>query len=168
MNTKKTIAVGLAALMFSLIAACAVPMVGADVSGDTTPDYIATVTSTTFDITVEVKDTDFGELARGTAGDIDKSLKIKNKGSVGFTMSAAFTTQRGGTYGMNSTNDVIPGTNFGMKEHSSSSYTVLTATTTATTICSSTAKDTYIDVKLDVPSGVHAEDYSGTIELTFS
>jgi hypothetical protein len=158
MNTKKGIAIGLAAVMISMIAACAVPMVGAEAE-----EYTATVTVSTIDITILQANTNFGEIARGGTGTIAQSLHIQNKGQIA-TMAAKFTTSEDSVYGMLSDNydDVIPGTNFELED------VALNAEETDKEICQITKGTTWISADLLAPTDVYADSYTGTIELTFT
>ena len=158
MNTKKGIAIGLAAVMISMIAACAVPMAGAE-----TEEYTATVTVSTIDITILQANTNFGDIARGDTGTIAQSLHIRNKGQTA-TMSAKFTTSEGSVYGMLSDNydDVIPGTNFELED------VALNGGGSDEEICDITKGTTWISADLHAPDNVYADSYTGTIELTFA
>ncbi len=168
MNTKKGIAIGLVAVMISMIAACAVPMVGAD-----TKDYTATVSAYGMEITVTANDLTFGTIQKGADSTvITDSLTITNTGDKKATVEAKFNTNVGGVYGLtNTTGDsVIPASNFEIGEHLVALYDDGTAKALNTNNNIGKYKTVGYDAKLTVPNveSIPEDDYSGTVELIFT
>ena len=169
MNTKKGIAIGLAAVMISIIAACAVPMVGAD-----TEVYTATVSAYGMDITVTANDLTFGTIQKGAASTITDSLTITNAGDKKATVEAKFTTQKsgGGDFGLTNGDDVnvIPASNFEIGKHLVALNNDGSAKTLGANNNIGKYKTVKYNAKLTVPNveSIPAADYSGTVELIFT
>jgi hypothetical protein len=167
MNTKKGIAIGLAAVMISMIAACAVPMVGAE-----TEEYTATVTAHGMEITVTANDVAFGTIEKGADSTITNSLTITNAGDKKATVEAKFITDVDGVYGLTNTtvDSVIPASNFEIATH----LVALNNDGSPKPLGANNDIPRYgsadYDAKLTVPNveSIPADDYSGTVELIFT
>ena len=167
MNTKKGIAIGLAVVMISMIAAYAVPMVGAEV-------YTATVSAYGMDITVTANDLTFGTTQKGAASTITDSLTITNAGDKKATVEAKFTTQKsgGGDFGLTNGEDVnvIPASNFEIGNHLGALNNDGSAKALGANNDIGKYKTVKYNAKLTVPNveSIPAADYSGTVELIFT
>lgn len=156
MNNKLVIAI--AALM---MAALATPAVIAD-----PVDYSATVISGQ-STSVTASNGAFGDVASPSVfadNEITDSITCQNVGNADATVSAAFTTNDGTTYGLTSATDVIGGSNFQL------GVDTLNDAGTGVTLTGgvpATSTVTY-NARLQVPSGQTGGLYGGTVELTFS
>ena len=168
MNTKKGIAIGLAAVMISMIAACAVPMVGAD-----TEEYTVTVSAYGMDITVTANDLTFGTIKKGAVSTITDSLTITNAGDKKATVEAKFTTRKvGSDYGLTNTTgeSVIPASNFEIGKHLVALNNDGSAKALGANNNIGKYKSVGYSAKLTVPNveSIPADAYSGTVELIFT
>ena len=158
---EKKIAIALAALM---VAALAAPAVMA-----ATVDYSATVTggqNTAIDGTPNGA---FGSVKTGSILDanvIANSVTLNNTGTDAAIVNAKFTTSVGGIYGLNSTINVIGGSNFTL---GNSSFPMLSNANVDTQLDGVPAEATVVyHAKLQVPAGQALGSYTGTVQLTFS
>ena len=168
MNTKKGIAIGLAVVMISMIAAGAVPMVGAD-----TEEYTATVSAYGMEITVTANDLAFGTIQKGAVSTITDSLTIENKGDKKATVEAKFNTQKsGGDFGLTNGEDVnvIPASNFEIGKNIVALKDNGTPQALGNNNDIGKYKTVDYNAKLTVPNveSIPADDYSGTVELIFT
>ena len=157
MKTGKKIAVGLAAaLAVAIFAAGAVSMVGAQFTEELPP---FTVTVSTFDVSINIIETDFGEVLPGADKEI-RSFEVINAGISDALVEARFTTDEAGTYGLTG-GSVIPAVNFELND------VALNNDGTDKEIASVSTLDIFT-AKLFVPIGQPDAVYSGTVELTIS
>ena len=153
--------------MISMIAAGAVPMVGAD-----TEEYTATVSAYGMEITVTANDLTFGTIQKGTASTITNSLTIENKGDKKATVEAKFNTNVGAVYGLTNTTgeSVIPASNFEIGNHLVALKDNGTPQALGNNNDIGKYKTVDYNAKLTVPNveSIPADDYSGTVELIFT
>lgn len=131
-------------------------------------DFNITLAPAVADITVTVNDASFSNILAGSTNEIPISLTLTNTGTASANIEAVFTTNDGsGVYGLDgSGTNIIPGDNF--KLGPDGSEQTLTSTTTRTPICTLGAGQTLnYDAILIVPSGQSADDYLGTIQLSW-
>ena len=119
-------------------------------------------------VAVTVNDASFSTVAAGSTNEIPISLTLNNTGNASANIEAVFTTNDGtGVYGLDgSGTNIIPGNNFKLGPDDNEKF--LTNTTIRTPICSLGAGQTmnYTAI-LIVPPGQSADDYTGTIELSW-
>ena len=156
------IVIAIATLM---VVALAAPVVmAADVP------YTATV-STAANVAVGINGAAFGSVLAGTTHEITDSLTLTNTGNSVASVSAKFTTNDGGTYGLTtSTNTVIGGSNFQIGIDGSELALSNGDTNTAlagSNVAASGGTVNY-DAILTVPAGQEAGDYTGNVLLTFT
>lgn len=159
MKTGKKIAVGLAAaLVVAIFAGGAVSMVGAQFTEELPP---FTVTVSAFDVSIDLTETDFGEVLPGTTKEIH-SFDVINAGIINARVEASFSTQEGGTYGLTG-GSVIAAENFKLKD------VALDNNGGDVEICTAPAAETTShNAKLSVPVLQPDAVYSGTVEITIS
>jgi len=160
MKTGKKIAVGLAAaLAIAMFAAGAVSMVGAQ--DEVTEDFDFTVTVSAFDVSIDLNETDFGEVLPGHEKEIH-SFDVINAGFIGALVEARFTTDENGIYGLTG-GSVIGADNFTLND------VALDNDGDDVEICTAPAEETTEhNAKLSVPVLQPDAVYSGTVELTIS
>ena len=119
-------------------------------------------------VAVTVNNASFSTGVAGSTNEIPISLTLTNTGSASANIEAVFTTNDGtGVYGLDgSGTNIIPGNNFKLGPDGNEKF--LTSTTTRTPICTLGAGQTlnYTAI-LIVPPGQSADDYTGTIELSW-
>jgi len=118
-------------------------------------------------VAVTVNNASFSTVAAGSTNEIPISLTLENTGTASALIEAVFTTNDGGVYGLDgSGTNIIPGNSF--KLGPDGSEQTLTNTTIRTPICTLGAGQTlnYTAI-LIVPPGQSADDYTGTIELSW-
>lgn len=117
-------------------------------------------------------DIDFGNIIAGSINVIDNSFNLTNSGNVVCNVDAQFTTFNGSVHGFNATMNHIAGTNFYMNNTNAvtPTWVALTATAVDTDIGNIAADNIANDwsVRLVVPAGQEAGDYTGIVQLTFS
>ena len=131
-------------------------------------DFNITLAPAVADITVTVNDTSFSNILAGSTNEIPISLTLTNTGTASANIEAVFTTNNGGgIYGLDGTGtNIISGDNF--KLGPDGSEQTLTSTTERTLICTLGAGQTLdYDAILIVPAGQSADDYLGTIQLSW-
>jgi len=112
----------------------------------------------------------FAAILQGDDKTLVNSLKLTNTGGVAATVTAAFTTNNGTTWGLVDTPIVLPGNNFelgisgNLKPLNFNSATAVDLTP-ANNVPAGNFVD--YDAKLTVPSLQAAGDYSGAVELAF-
>lgn len=119
-------------------------------------------------VAVVVNNAGFSTVLAGSTNDIPISLTLTNTGTAPANIEAVFTTNNSsGVYGLNGTGtNIIPGNNF--KLGPDGSEQTLTSTTTRTLICTLGAGQSLdYDAILLVPLGQTADDYIGTIQLSW-
>lgn len=138
--------------------------------------YVVTISSGQSTSITTTTDVLFGALAPGTDdNEIADSFGLTNVGNTDCTVSAAFSTDEGGVYGLVNTTYVIGGGNFSMNntEGTTPTYVDLdnlvdaTSMTTDNNVIADATEDTW-SVTLDIPVGQYAAIYTGTVELTFA
>jgi hypothetical protein len=159
MKTGKKITVGLAVtLVVAIFAAGAVSMVGAQFTEELPP---FTVTVSAFDVSIDLNETDFGEVLPGTTKEIH-SFDVINAGIIDALVEARFTTDENDIYGLTG-GSVIAAENFKLNE------VALDNDGDDVAICTAPAADTTShNAKLSVPVLQPDAVYSGTVELIFS
>ena len=159
MKTGKKIAVGLAAAFaVAIFAAGAVSMVGAEFT-EALPPF--TVTVSAFDVSIDLNETDFGEVLPGHEKEIH-SFDVINAGIIDALVEASFSTDENGIYGLTG-GSVIAAENFKLNE------VALDNEGDDVEICTAPAEDTTShNAKLSVPVLQPDAVYSGTVELTIS
>ena len=118
-------------------------------------------------VAVTVNNVSFSTVVAGSTNEIPISLTLNNTGNASASIKAVFTTSNGTVYGLNGTSpNIIPGNNFKLGPNGNEKF--LTSTTTRTPICSLAPGETlnYTAI-LIVPPGQTADDYLGTIELSW-
>ena len=138
--------------------------------------YTVTVSDGQSTSITSTTDVDFGALNPGTDNnEIPDSFGLTNVGNTDCTISAAFSTDEGGIYGLVNTTYVIGGGNFSMNNTDGTTPTYVdldndvgtTSMTTDNDVIADEVEDTW-SVTLDIPAGQYAAIYSGTVELTFA
>ncbi|MCK5217326.1 MAG: hypothetical protein KAJ93_06040 [Methanosarcinales archaeon] len=118
-------------------------------------------------VAVTVNNAGFSTVVAGSTNEIPISLTLNNTGNASANIEAVFTTNDGSVYGLDgSGTNIIPGNNFKLGPDGSEQN--LTSTTIRTPICSLAPGQTlnYTAI-LIVPPGQSADDYTGTIELSW-
>ena len=164
MNTTKKIAIALAVMVVTAMAAPAV-------MGDDEAAYTVTVL-TGQDTSISAVTGAFGDVLRGTSKEITDSFTLTNSGDWNASVDAKFLNHTAGNvYGMTNATEtgVIPGTAFSLDPDGSGAI-ALKATDTDTPIGNVTKDGGTMtcDAILAVPGSQSAEAYSGTVLLTFS
>lgn len=118
-------------------------------------------------VAVTVNNASFSTVAAGSTNEIPISLTLENTGTASALIEAVFTTNDGGVYGLDgSGTNIIPGNSF--KLGPDGSEQTLTSTTARTPICTLAPGQTLdYDAILIVPPGQSADDYTGTIQLSW-
>jgi hypothetical protein len=131
-------------------------------------DFNITLAPAVPNVAVVVNNAGFSTVLAGSTNEIPISLTLTNTGTASANIEAVFTTNDGSSiYGLNGTGtNIIPGDNF--KLGPDGSEQTLTSTTTRTLICTLDAGQTLdYDAILIVPAGQSADDYLGTIQLSW-
>jgi hypothetical protein len=118
-------------------------------------------------VAVTVNNVSFSTVVAGSTNEIPISLTLNNTGTASANIEAVFTTNDGSVYGLDgSGTNIIPGNNFKLGQDSDEKF--LTSTTTRTPICTLGVGETlnYTAI-LIVPPGQSADDYLGTIQLSW-
>ena len=159
MKTGKKIAVGLAAaLVVAIFAAGAVSMVGAQFTEELPP---FTVTVSAFDVSIDINETDFGEVLPGQEKKIH-TFNVINDGVIDALVEARFTTFEGLIHGLTG-GSVISAENFKL-----CNVALNNDGTDKEIIIARAPIITMVHAELFVPIGQPDADYSGTVELTIS
>ena len=118
-------------------------------------------------VAVTVNNVSFSTVVAGSTNEIPISLTLNNTGNASASIKAVFTTSNGTVYGLNGTSpNIIPGNNFKLGPNGNEKF--LTSTTIETSICTLGAGQTlHYDAILIVPPGQTADDYLGTIQLSW-
>ena len=118
-------------------------------------------------VAVTVNNVSFSTVVAGSTNEIPISLTLNNTGNASALIKAVFTTSNGTVYGLNGTSpNIIPGNNFKLGPDGNEKF--LTSTTIETSICTLGAGQTlHYDAILIVPPGQSADDYLGTIQLSW-
>ena len=118
-------------------------------------------------VAVTVNNVSFSTVVAGSTNEIPISLTLNNTGNASALIKAVFTTSNGTVYGLNGTStNIIPGNNFKLGPNGNEMF--LSSTTIETSICTLGAGQTlHYDAILIVPPGQTADDYLGTIQLSW-
>ena len=119
-------------------------------------------------VAVTVNDPSFSTVVAGSTNEIPISLTLNNTGNASANIEAVFTTNDGiGVYGLDgSDTNIISGNNFKLGPDGNEKF--LTSTIIETSICTLGAGQTlHYDAILIVPPGQTADDYLGTIQLSW-
>ena len=157
------------------IAICIAMVAGIFAASAANPtDYTLTVTSAQ-NTALTSDDTTLPAALAGATSEQTSSFHLNNAGNVAANVSAQFTTDASGTYGLVSGANVIPGTSFYLKAATEGgAYIPLLATASDTLITiegDAVAADNvadYFDVQVSIPANKAAASYTGTVQLTFS
>ena len=164
MNTTKKIAIALAVIMVTAMAAPAV-MAENDVP------YSANV-GPGQNTLLGVLGGDFGAVVSPSTGNhIDDTFKLNNTGNINATVKAKFTTNVSTTYGLVNSTNVIGGSNFSLRADDDSINTTLSDAGNDVTLSYEVPADGAwhnYDAWLDVPASMPDGEYAGTVRLTFS
>jgi hypothetical protein len=131
-------------------------------------DFNITLAPAVPNVAVVVNNASFSTVLAGSTNEIPISLTLTNTGTATANIEAVFTTNNGsGIYGLNGTGtNIIPGNNF--KLGPDGSEQTLTSTIIRTPICTLGAGQSLdYDAILIVPAGQSADDYLGTIQLSW-
>ena len=131
-------------------------------------DFNITLAPAVPNVAVTVNNAGFSTILAGSTNEIPISLTLNNTGTASAVIEAVFTTNDGsGVYGLDgSGTNIIPGNNFKLGPNGGEQ--TLTSTTTRTLICTLGAGQTLdYDAILIVPPGQSADDYLGTIQLSW-
>ena len=161
MNTTKKITVALAVMMVA--AAMAAPAAMG-------VDYSATVLSGQ-NTAITASDGALGSGKAGTTLTKASSIELTNEGNDAATVSAAFTTFDGTTYGLTGgAGNVIPGTSFSLGTTGNLVALGATAASVPLDAANNVPADSVInyDAQLNIPTGQAADTYTGTVELNFA
>ena len=111
----------------------------------------------------------FGDIEAGTTNTIEPTFTLNNTGNLAANITAAFTTDVGGIYGLINTTHVIAGTNFSLQS-AAQTYTPLGATVSGVMMVDDVPANTAEawNAKLVIPAVQYAMVYTGTIQITFS
>lgn len=131
-------------------------------------DFNITLAPAVANVAVVVNNAVFSTVLAGSTNEILISLTLTNTGTAPANIEAVFTTNDGnGVYGLDGTGtNIIPGDNF--KLGPDGSEKTLTSTTTGSIICTlDVGQSLDYDAILIVPAGQSADDYLGTIQLSW-
>ncbi|MBD3354786.1 hypothetical protein GF361_02265 [Candidatus Woesearchaeota archaeon] len=153
------------AMLIAVFVVGILPLVLADTSDHA---YTASV-GTASNIIITELDTSFSNCAVASSCDqITDSLNIQNTGNTAPStgISAAFTSDVGGVYGLVDATNVIPGTNF---QINSVALTANTSTTEVVAVGSLGAgADLNVSADLSIPGGQASGSYNGTVQLSWT
>ena len=118
-------------------------------------------------VVIQVSNLSFGRMLPGRSSEIHVSITINNTGDVPAEIQAVFKTNLSGVYGLNGTaGQIIPGQYFKLGPQgnetalSSTSEPIIISTVYA-------AQEVSYDAILVLPPGQEADDYAGTVELSW-
>ena len=164
MNTTKKIAIALAVMIVTAIAAPAA--MGADVG------YSAIVGEGQNTVLTIVNGTAFGNVeSPSTNNQINDTFKLNNNGNKAAEVKAKFTSDVGGIYGLVSGTDVIGGSNFSLQADGGGTKDALNNAGTDVTLSyqvPADGNDHAYDAWLDVPAMTPDGTYNGNVQITFS
>lgn len=132
-------------------------------------DFIVDITSAQ-NTALEPGTVNFGVVVAGTTDTIEPTFTLNNTGNLAATVTAAFTTNVGSTYGFTNSTYDIGGSNFSLQSNVSGTYTQLLSTASGQTMTDDVPANTAEawNARLVIPAGQTALLYSGTIQVTFS
>lgn len=119
---------------------------------------------------LQIMNVSFGDVYAGNTETLNQSFNLTNIGNIEAAVSATFSSNYGGIYGLTNSPYVIGGSNVSMQKDGGT-FTALNNLVTDSIMTDTVTDDSIAynwNIKTTFPAGQDAAGYSGTIELTFS